>query len=41
VVADSYIVGTISTNGFSESVVEVLLPPKGYVLKAPSYIEVE
>jgi len=39
--AESYIVGTISTNGFSESVVEVPLPPKGYVLKAPSYIEVE
>lgn len=39
--ADSYVVGTISGNGFSESIAEVPVPAKGYVVKAPFYVEVE
>lgn len=38
---DSYIAGAIEGNNYSESVVEVTTPPKGFLFQTPYYIEVQ
>ena len=39
--ADSYIAGAISGHNYSESVVELSQSPKGALVRAPHYIELE
>lgn len=37
----SYIIGTIDKDDFSETVMELSVPPKGYLIKTPTLIEVQ